>query len=230
MKQLSEILNEMLQTHDPNEFVRKLIDRYGEKISMADTDTPGKVLIGCVVPADAEYINDDRDFKKLCKYYGYINTWISFNCIWCESEFGVDTERSKDIVFNQAKGIIYHVCKAEINHVSMWKSIERKGLVARNFKVDSFTGEKDFYRKYSPRVYFFACPEKKLGFEFGAVSAELGYNPEYDEYIVVKADISKMKNTPVFRDPMMTSKYCFYTHHNIPPKCIVSIEPLQNYI
>ena len=217
-------INEMLKPHDPTQLIKALNKQYAKKykcpIKLLNSIESKNSLkrITLLVPT-LLVINDDNflgKFADICDTYMYCIRGVdkdNFNEKWTPVDIEpILGDNCTDFIKNDCNGIIYHITLKDNED-----SIERKGINPH--------APNDLDRFEYNRIYF-ACgknwEEAKRSIHYIVYSLknkQKNFTPE--NLIVLKVDVSKIKNIEFYRDPSDYSESdAVFTFITIPPKYI----------
>lgn len=221
----------LIMTHPIEKAINGLKQRYDltDKDNIIDVIRTGKYVdipYGGAIRKedgdnDTEYIlvlikNDDELKHEIEKYLNVYGYFLSHDHLWSNGFLELTFEKKYDVDVTDyvyKMGVLYHLCRKDVLH-----KILRNGLTPR---------ENEWYvYKNEPRIYFFCVEVSDERLEYWVQDTFYGKTKKTNEYVLLKIDVSKIKNNPKFYgDPRLTD--AVYTHDNVNPEAIKVIKEIK---
>lgn len=223
MKDLKTHINEsLIMSYDHEKLKERLKKKY-KVIRFVDVKSKSKVRSFTMTVSEDEYwkIAEDQGFYSLLNFFGYYAT--ETNRMKDLGEIDVRLEpvfgtKCTDLVYNECKGVVYHVTKKE-NLNDIW----RKGLIPLEGKT---------YRLFTERV-FFSCGKDidEIINNIKDIINQLNVR----DYVILEVDLKRHKyNVDFYYDPSEDDKHNYiYANAIMFPSYIepyYSVEELETHL
>lgn len=205
-----------LNTHDAEKLKSKLLEI--SKVKFEDYSS-GKIKsfsVLCASKEDAISLIDNEKFKNLIEFFNYFISEVIDNRIFIEPVYSED--RSK-YVFNDCKGICYHITTNE-----RAEKIMRTGLRIK----------RSYYRKFPSRIYLYATLKLSLvndthikDFVYKIVNK---LKAEREGGIaVIRVNLNKCYNDVMrfYKDTSMKEDEAVFTYNSIPAECLTKMNKID---
>ncbi len=207
---------ENLNTHDAEKLKSKILNLV--KVEFEDYSS-GKVKsfsILCASKEEALRLVENEKFKNLLEFFNYFVSEVIDNRIFIEPTYSEDKSK---YVFNDCKGICYHITTQE-----RAEKIMRTGLRMK----------RSYYRKFPSRIYLYATPKLSLlndkhikDFTYKIVNK---LKAEREGGIaIIKVNLNKCYNDVMrfYKDTSMKEDEAVFTYSNIPAECLTKLNKID---
>ena len=205
-----------LNTHDSEKLKSKILDIANVEFEDYSSGKIQSFSVLCASKEDAISLVDNEKFKNLIEFFNYFVSEIKDNRIFIEPVYSED--RSK-YVFNDCKGICYHVTTNE-----RAEKIMKTGLRTK----------RSYYRKFPSRIYLYATPKLSLvndthitDFVHKIVNK---LKAEREGGIsIIRVNLNKCYNDVMrfYKDTSMRENEAVFTYNNIPAECLTKLNKID---
>lgn len=205
-----------LNTHDAEKLKSKISDIAKVEFEDYSFGSIKSFSILCASKEEAISLVENEKFKSLIEFFNYFVSEIEDNRIFIEPMYSED--RSK-YVFNNCKGICYHVTTQE-----RAEKIMRTGLRMKRSP----------YRELPSRIYLYATPKLSLlkdknikDFAYKIVN-KLRAKRE-GGIAIIRVNLNRCYNDVMrfYKDTSMKEDEAVFTYNNIPPECLTKLNKID---
>lgn len=205
-----------LNTHDAEKLKSKILEIAKVEFDDYSSGSIKSFSVLCTSKEDAKSLVENEKFKNLIEFFNYFVLEIQDNRIFIESLYSED--RSK-YVFNDCKGICYHITTQE-----RAEKIMRTGLRIK----------RSSYRDFPSRIYLYATPKLSLlkdknikDFAYKIVNR---LKAEREGGIaIIKVNLNKCYNDVMrfYKDASMKEDGAVFTYNSIPQECLTKLNKID---
>lgn len=205
-----------LNTHDVEKLKSKILEIAKVEFEDYSSGSIKSFSVLCTSKEDVRSLVENEKFKNLIEFFNYFVSEIKDNRIFLEPVYSED--RSK-YVFNDCKGICYHITTQE-----RAEKIMRTGLRIK----------RSSYRDFPSRIYLYATPKLSLlkdknikDFAYKIVNR---LKAEREGGIaIIKVNLNKCYNDVMrfYKDASMKEDEAVFTYNSIPPECLTKLNKID---
>ena len=205
-----------LNTHDTEKLKSKILEISKVEFEDYSSDKIKSFSVLCESKEDAISLINNEKFKNLIEFFNYFISEVIDNRIFIEPVYSED--RSK-YVFNDCKGICYHITTNE-----RAEKIIKTGLRMK----------RSYYREFPSRIYLYATP--KLSLVNDAHIKDFVYKivnklkAEREGGIaIIRVNLNKCYNDVMrfYKDTSMKEDEAIFTYNNIPAECLTKLNKID---
>lgn len=207
---------ENLNTHDTEKLKSKILEIANVEFEDYSLGKVKSFSVLCTSKEEAIRLVENEKFKNLVEFFNYFVSEILGNRIFVEPTYSEDKSK---YVFNDCKGICYHITTKE-----RAEKIMRTGLRIK----------RSYYRMFPSRIYLYATPKLSLlndknikDFVYKIVNK---LEAEREGGIaVIRVDLNKCYNGVMrfYKDTSMKDNESVFTYNNIPPECLTKLNKID---
>lgn len=222
MKRLKDYIYEMLSSLNTSKMIERIQDIYPaehiKSIEIVDGSSKELKCVQIIFHKKRYFFLRESRLVKLLKTFNYIVT------SYTDSDEGyivyIDPEYSdsvSSVVYEDFKGIIYHLCKTE----------DVNKILNSGIRVKSPNN----YRKYSPKAFYIGGSNESEVKDSIRYLVEDMWQYDKTERTVLKIDLNKHKDIPFYADTAAGNEVnlCFYTRVSIPKDYITVDKKLTKF-
>lgn len=207
---------ENLNTHDADKLKSKILNLVKVEFEDYSSGNIKSFSILCASKEEALRLVENEKFKNLLEFFNYFVSEVIDNRIFVEPTYSEDKSK---YVFNDCKGICYHITTQE-----RAEKIMRTGLRMK----------RSYYRKFPSRIYLYATPKLSLfndkhikDFTYKIVNK---LKAEREGGIaIIRVNLNKCYNDVMrfYKDTSMKEDEAVFTYNNIPPECLTKLNKID---
>ena len=205
-----------LNTHDAEKLKSKILEISNVEFEDYLSGKIKSFSVLCASREDVISLIENEKFKNLIEFFNYFVSEIKDNRIFIEPVYSED--RSK-YVFNDCKGICYHITTNE-----RAEKIMKTGLRTK----------RSYYRKFPSRIYLYATPKLSLvndthitDFVY-KIANKLKAERE-GGITIIRVNLNKCYNDVMrfYKDTSMRENEAVFTYNNIPTECLTKLNKID---
>lgn len=207
---------ENLNTHDTEKLKSKILEIANVEFEDYSSGKLKSFSVLCASKEEAISLVGNEKFKNLIEFFNYFVSEIIDNRIFIEPIYSEDKSK---YVFNDCKGICYHITTQKCA-----KEIMRTGLRMK----------RSYYRNFPSRIYLYATPKLSLlndkhikDFAHKIVNK---LKAEREGGIaIIRVNLNKCYNDVMrfYKDTSMKEDGVVFTYNNIPPECLTKLDKID---
>ena len=207
---------ENLNTHDAEKLKSKILEIANVEFEDYSSGKLKSFSVLCASKEDAISLVGNEKFKNLVEFFNYFVSEIKDNRIFIEPTYSED---KSTYVFNDCKGICYHITTQE-----RAKEIMRTGLRMK----------RSYYRNFPSRIYLYATPKLSLVNDkhikdFAQKIVNKLKAEREGGIAIIRVNLNKCYNDVMrfYKDTSMKEDEAVFTYSNIPPECLIKLNKID---
>lgn len=205
-----------LNTHDAEKLKSKISDIAKVEFEDYSSGSIKSFSVLCTSKEDALSLVENEKFKNLIEFFNYFVSEIEDNRIFIEPVYSEDKSK---YVFNDCKGICYHITTQKRT-----EKIMRTGLRTK----------RSSYREFPSRIYLYATPKLSLvndthikDFVY-KIANKLKAERE-GGISIIRVNLNKCYNDVMrfYKDTSMEEDEAVFTYNPIPSECLTKLNKID---
>ena len=205
-----------LNTHDTEKLKSKILEIANVEFEDYSSGKLKSFSVLCASKEEALSLVENEKFKNLIEFFNYFVSEIEDNRIFIEPIYSED---KSTYVFNDCKGICYHITTQE-----RAEKIMKTGLRMK----------RSYYRNFPSRIYLYATPKLSLVNDkhikdFAQKIVNKLKAEREGGIAIIRVNLNKCYNDIMrfYKDTSMKEDEAVFTYNNIPPECLTKLNKID---